>query len=57
MTSYRGEANLYTGTYDVTGFDNEDAITSDIDYVVSEEFPQLYVLQGHGEQDLPASFS
>ncbi len=54
---YRGEANLYTGTYDVTGFDGEDAITSAIDYVVSEEFPQLYVLQGHGEQDLPASFS
>ena len=57
MTSYWGEANLYTGTHDVTGFDGEDAITSDIDYVVSEEFPQLYVLQGHGEQDLPASFS
>lgn len=53
---YRGEANLYTGTYDVTGFDGEGAITSAIDYVVSEEFPQLYVLEGHGEQELPSAF-
>ncbi len=37
-------------------FDGEGAITSAIDYVVSEDFPQLYLLEGHGEADLPASF-
>jgi len=53
---YIGEVNMYTGTYDVTSFDGEGAITSAIDYVVSEELPQLYVLEGHGESELPSSF-
>jgi len=54
---YIGEVNMYTGTYDVTGFDGEGVITSAIDYVISEELPQLYVLEGHGESDLPSDFS
>jgi len=54
---YIGEVNMYTGTYDVTGFDGEGAITSAIDYVVSEELPQLYTLEGHGESELPSAFS
>ena len=32
------------------------AITSAIDYVVTDELPQLYVLEGHGEAELPATF-
>lgn len=36
-----------------TSFDGEGAITSAIDYVVSDDHPQLYILQGHGEGDLP----
>lgn len=44
----------YTQT---TSFDGEGAITSAIDYVTSEEFPQLYVLEGHGETALPETFS
>ena len=40
-----------------TSFDGEGAITSAIDYVVTDELPQLYLLEGHGEQDLPATFS
>lgn len=36
-----------------TSFDGEGAITSAIDYVVSEELPKLYVLEGHGEAKLP----
>lgn len=40
-----------------TSFDGEGAITSAIDYVVNEELPQLYVLEGHGEAELPATFS
>ena len=54
---YLGEVNMYTGAYSATDFDGEGAITSAIDYVVSEELPQLYVLEGHGESELPAGFS
>ena len=53
---YLGEINMYTGMYNATDFDGEGAITSAIDYVVSEELPQLYVLEGHGENSLPSSF-
>jgi len=38
-------------------FDGEGAITSAIDYVTSEKLPQLYVLEGHGESELPSTFS
>ncbi len=42
-----------TATYsEVYSFDGEGAITSAIDYVVSEELPQVYVLEGHGEEEL-----
>ncbi|MDO4333592.1 MAG: GldG family protein [Eubacteriales bacterium] len=53
---YVQEADIYSYSY-TTSFDGEGAITSAIDYVVSEELPQLYVLEGHGESELPASFS
>lgn len=54
---YEYEVDYYTYSYVVDAFDGEGAITSAIDYVVSEELPQLYVLEGHGEQELPATFS
>lgn len=38
-------------------FDGEGAITSAIDYVTRDDLPQLYVLEGHGEADLPTTFS
>lgn len=47
----------YTTYSETHSFDGEGAITSAIDYVVSEELPQLYVLEGHGEAELPAAFS
>lgn len=53
---YLGEMNMYTGTYSTTDFDGEGAITSAIDYVTSDEYPQVYVLEGHGEADLPDAF-
>lgn len=53
---YIQEADMYSYSYS-TSFDGEGAITSAIDYVVSEELPQLYVLEGHGEAELPATFS
>ncbi|MGN1367631.1 MAG: Gldg family protein [Aristaeellaceae bacterium] len=52
---YVQEADMYSYTY-TTSFDGEGAITSAIDYVVSEELPQLYTLEGHGESELPTTF-
>lgn len=46
----------YDYAYDYS-FDGEGAITSAIDYVVNEEQPQLYLLEGHGEAELPTTFS
>ena len=54
---YLGELNPYTGGYNLTDFDGEGAITSAIDYVITEELPKLYILEGHGEKELPASFA
>ena len=46
----------YTGSYSVS-FAGESAVTSAIDYVVSESIPKVYALTGHGETELPATFS
>lgn len=53
---YLVDADMYSYSY-TTSFDGEGAITSAIDYVVTEDLPQLYVLEGHGEQALPATFA
>lgn len=53
---YVSESNMYSYSY-TTSFDGEGAITSAIDYVVTEDLPQLYVLEGHGESELPSTFS
>ena len=53
---YVTESNAYSYSYS-TSFDGEGAITSAIDYVTTEDLPQLYVLEGHGEADLPSTFS
>lgn len=52
---YVKEADMASYSYN-TSFDGEGAITSAIDYVVSEELPQVYVLEGHGEKELPSTF-
>ena len=52
---YLSEPDLYSYSYS-TSFDGEGAITSAIDYVVNEDQPQLYLLEGHGEAELPAAF-
>ena len=53
---YLYETDMYSYSYNAS-FDGEGAITSAIDYVVSEELPQVYVLEGHGEAELSATFS
>jgi len=53
---YLQETDLYSYSYN-TSFDGEGAITSAIDYVANEDQPRLYLLEGHGEPELPANFS
>lgn len=53
---YLQESGMYSYTY-ATSFDGEGAITSAIDYCVSDDLPVIYRLQGHGEGDLPATFA
>ena len=53
---YLYEVDMYTYTSYLDSFDGEGAITSAIDYVVTEDLPQVYQLEGHGEADLPSTF-
>ncbi len=53
---YLQGSDMYSYTY-TTSFDGEGAITSAIDFCVSEELPVIYRLQGHGEGDLPETFA
>ncbi len=52
---YLQETNVYSYSYS-TSFDGEGAITSAIDYVVNADQPKLYLLEGHGEAELPSTF-
>ena len=54
---YEYTVDYYTYTEYADSFDGEGAITSAIDYVVTEELPQLYMLEGHGEEELPSTFA
>ncbi len=47
----------YTKGSVTQSFDGESAITTAIDYVVSDELPQVYVLTGHGEAELSTTFA
>lgn len=53
---YPAEVDYSTYSYSYS-FDGEGLITSAIAYVVSDDLPQLYVLEGHGEAELSAVFS
>ena len=46
----------YSSYSAVYSFDGEGAITSAIDYVVSDELPKIYALTGHGEEELTDDF-
>ena len=52
---YLQETDMSTYSYN-NSFDGEGAITSAIDYVVSDDEPHVYVLEGHGEFELPVKF-
>ena len=52
---YLTDVDYTTYSY-VYSFDGEGAITSAIDYVISDELPKVYTLEGHGEGTLPSEF-
>jgi len=47
----------YTTYSYVYSFDGEGAITSAIDYVVNDDLPLIYILQGHGEIEISDEFA
>ena len=53
---YLTDVDYTTYSY-VYSFDGEGCITSAIDYVISDELPKIYTLEGHGETELPEEFS
>ena len=53
---YVTQTNMVTYSSGMS-FDGEGAITLVIDYVVSDEYPQLYIFQEYGDRDLPKTFS
>jgi len=53
---YLSQADYSTYSYNYS-FDGEGAITSAIDYVTTDELPVIYVLEGHGEKELPETFA
>ncbi len=50
---YVTEIDYSTYSY-VYSFNGEGAITSAIDYVSSDDLPMVYLLEGHGEAELPS---
>jgi len=60
--SYESMYSVDSSSYYTTGsvsqsFDGESLITTAIDYVVSDDLPQVYVLSGHGEADMSTTMS
>ena len=56
LYNYSMDYSTYGYTYTVD-FDGERALTSAIHYVSSDDLPKVYVLTGHGESQLPDSFT
>lgn len=52
---YLYDADMSAYSYNVS-FDGEGAVTSAIDYVVNEDQPKIYMLEGHGEAELSEPF-
>ena len=50
-------SSYYAGGSVSQSFDGEGQITSAIDYVISTDLPQVYLLSGHGEAALSDTFS
>ncbi len=53
---YEREYDYTYGTATTTGYDGEGQVMSAIAYVVSDDMPKIYMLEGHGEASLSATF-
>ena len=59
---YIAYSDIYLTSIDYTtysysySFDGEGALTSAIQYVTNDDFPQLYILEGHGETSISSDF-
>ena len=51
------EEKYYTENKEEYSFNGESELTSAIDFVVSEDLPKIYLLSGHGEVPLSASYA
>lgn len=54
---YQSEFDYATYSSTVTGYDGEGQITSAIAYVTTDEMPNLYMLEGHGELSFESEFT
>ena len=52
---YETEVDYTTYSTNATGFDGEGQITSAIEYVLTENLPVMYTLEGHGEAEIPSN--
>lgn len=53
---YESVFDYTTYTQSVTGYDGEGQISSAISYVISDDMPKMYILEGHGELELESDF-
>ena len=54
---YETQYDYYSGSSNTTGFDGEGQIDSAISYVISDNLPVIYSLEGHGELELNSSIT
>ena len=54
---YETSINYQTYTQETTAFDGEGQLTSAIDYVISENMPILYTLEGHNEASMSSTMT
>ena len=56
VTSYTKSSTSSTGYTQTSTFNGEDALTSALDYVTTDNLPRMYVVTGHGESSMESSF-
>lgn len=54
---YQTEIDYTTYSTTVTGYDGEGQLTSAIAYVISDDMPRVYLLEGHGELPFDTQFT
>ena len=54
---YEVQYDYYSGSSSTSGFDGEGQIDSAISYVISDDLPMIYALEGHGEVELNSSIT